>query len=123
MGTELLARVRWNNVGIVALAAGLLVLVIAWPALSPPAPELPRDEPRARVAEAPPSPRTPRARPRPRPAAPPVRDARPRRRASRPRRLVRAVAVPSPVVTAPAGAAPPRVHAAPGPAPEFGFER
>src|SRR4051794_14355698 len=35
MGTQLLARVRWNNVGIVVLAAGLLALVVAWPVLSP----------------------------------------------------------------------------------------
>jgi hypothetical protein len=45
MTPQLLARVRWSNVGIVALAALLLALVVAWPALSPEAPSLPADEP------------------------------------------------------------------------------
>src|SRR6266536_1579595 len=45
MSPDLLARVRWPNVGLALLAAGLLAVVVAGPALQPAAPALPADVP------------------------------------------------------------------------------
>src|SRR3954452_23564464 len=41
MSTSFLARVRWANVAVALLVAGLLGLVVAWPLLTPDAPVLP----------------------------------------------------------------------------------
>ena len=41
MRASFLARVRWANVAVAALAAGLLGLVVAWPLLTPEPPALP----------------------------------------------------------------------------------
>src|SRR3954452_3333578 len=49
----MLARIRWSNV-LVALAALLIaVVVIVWPALGPPPPDLPPGPPRTTPAPAP----------------------------------------------------------------------
>jgi hypothetical protein len=120
MGPDLIARVRWNNVGVVALAAALLTLVVAWPALSPPAPSLPNDPP-ARVHRPPPPPvaETPEAETVPPLAHRPRKHRVKERRVRRPRRHRR----PAVVVTPPVRAAAPPAYVAPAPAPEFAFER
>jgi hypothetical protein len=129
MGSELLARVRWNNVGIVALAAALLVLVVAWPALSPAPPALPADDPPVTATTSrPPA----AATPAPAPTAAPARHGVVQRHASRPKRHERRhqrarqaaprPAAPPPVTVQPT---PPLRYSAPAPppAPEFAFER
>jgi hypothetical protein len=130
MGPELLARVRWNNVGVVALAAALLTLVVAWPALSPPPPSLPEDEPRrsAPVATPEPAPGAPAVAVHTEPSSPRVRSRRPRatrravrKRAARRHRPRPATPVQAPRAPAPVPAGP--AYAPPPPAPEFAFER
>ncbi|HVL97644.1 MAG TPA: hypothetical protein VM266_17455 [Solirubrobacteraceae bacterium] len=147
MTSDLLARVRWTNVGIVLLAAGLLALVAGWPLLSPEAPALPRGD--APVVAATPEPepvarpagtrgdgraaRARRAEERRKRAARARRVEQRRKRAARAgkrrRRAARArriggVRRPAPGATAPAPPPVPRyAPAAPAPAsPEFGFE-
>src|SRR3954451_13920179 len=68
MTPTFLARVRWPNVAIALTVVALLVLLAAWPRLSPPAPVLPQ-EPIAPAqpptASQPTEPVTRRPRPRP----------------------------------------------------------
>src|SRR4051794_24700803 len=54
MGFDGLRRVRWGNVGRAAGAVALVAAVVAWPRLTPPAPQVPGSEPRPLV-EAPPA--------------------------------------------------------------------
>src|SRR4051812_50057883 len=49
MGFDGLRRVRWRNVGRAAGAIALVAAVVAWPRLTPPAPEVPGSEPRPLV--------------------------------------------------------------------------
>jgi hypothetical protein len=132
-------RVRWGNVGRAGAGVALVALVVAWPRLAGPVPEVPGGEARPVVAgpvEVPAgSVATPRKRaaiPRKRRVVPRVatpRKRRHRRTAHRgeARMVVRPSAVVAPVVTPPAAVSPPPVSA---PAPtvdpaerEFGFER
>jgi hypothetical protein len=126
MGSELLARVRWNNVGIVALAAGVLVLVVAWPLLGAREVVVPAGtadvvaRSGSRVAAEPPAARVFSGRVVGRRARASRGRVRVRvRRAGRQdrRRVVRPRVVAPPVVVAP-----PRAAVA-APAPEFAFER
>jgi hypothetical protein len=68
MASDLLRRVRWRNVGRAVGAVVLIVAVVAWPRLSPPAPRLPDSVDR------------PLVEPTPRPPAPAVQRPAPRRR-------------------------------------------
>jgi hypothetical protein len=139
MGSDLLRRVRWRNVGRTAGAVAVVVVVVAWPRLSQPAPRLPDpvDRPLAAPEVAPP-PLTSRRRrevARPRVRGPERRRRAPRRRRHEPRRDAAddAVVAPDAAVVAPRDdAVPPREEVAPPPraAPspdaaqrEFGFER
>src|SRR3954452_6260956 len=72
MSTGFLARVRWRNLAIALAVLALLTLLVAWPALSPPAPVVPPATadvapPPAPTVVATPRPGRAAVRPRPRP--------------------------------------------------------
>jgi protein TonB len=115
MPRSLRHRIRWGNVTRLVAALAVVALVLAWPRLGPPEPQLP---PATVVPLSDPEETLPPRRPRPRRPERPRRVARERPRpAKRPRRAVRER--PRPVAKRPRRVAPsrPRLRTVPPPKP------